>query len=59
MNDEEFTLESSIYGRASMKIVLQNGNEFMELIKKAQQDSAELQKDLERLQHMNPIFKTK
>lgn len=59
MNDEEFTLESSIYGRASMEIALQNGNEFMDLIKKAQQDSAELQRDLKQLASFTPVFKIK
>lgn len=57
--ENEFRLDNMINGAPSMEFVLQNGKEYMYLIKKAQQDSAELQKDLEQLRRITPIFKTK
>lgn len=56
---DEFHLNNFMYGAPTMEFVLQNGEEYMELIKKTQQDSAELQKDLETLRKFTPIFKTK
>lgn len=57
--ENEFHLDNFIKGAPSMEFVLQNGKEYMELIKKTQQDSAELQKDLENLANITPVFKTK
>lgn len=56
---ESFSLDNFVTGAPTMEFVLQNGEEYMDLIKKAQQDSAELQKDLEQLRRITPIFKIK
>lgn len=56
---ESFSLDNFVTGAPTMEFVLQNGKEYMGLIKKTQQDSAELQKDLETLRKFTPIFKTK
>lgn len=56
---ENFSLDNFVTGRPTMEFVLQNGKEYMDLIKKAQQDSAELQKYLEQLRKVTPVFKIK
>ncbi|WP_169922442.1 hypothetical protein [Lactobacillus terrae] len=57
--NKKFNLDSPIYGKPSLELVLQNGDQYMELIKKVQQESAELQKDLEKIRSITPVFKTK
>lgn len=42
--------------RANISLILENGDQLISEIKKAQQQIAELDKTLDHIKHFNPIF---
>lgn len=42
--------------RANVSLILENGDQLISEIKKAQQQIAELDKTLDHIKHFNPIF---